>query len=505
MRFKEPRRLAYLRHSRLGRQRYDEVIPLGNHRCTVGHVGERASCQGTLPPVLCGNFVWLINMKKRVLYSLLFTALGVNLFFGAQVYLRSAEASESNNVYKNLRLFSLVLERVREDYVDGSKLTYQDLVYRALKGLLGSLDPHSELMDPQQYGALKKDTEGSFGGLGIQVGLRNNYLTVIAPIEGTPASRAGIFAGDRIIRIEGIPCDHMGLSDAVKRLRGAVGTKVTLTIMRPSNGMVKDFTLKREVIQVDTVLDLSGQTNFPLDANKIGYVRITQFGEKTGSELAAALKKLHHEGMQGLILDLRDNPGGLLDQAAKVCGLFVPHGTLVVSTEGRDPADDRRYYSEGHTHYLKVPMVVLVNSWSASAAEIVSGCLQDLKRAVILGEQTFGKGSVQSILQLDNGWAMRLTTAKYYTPSHRVIHEKGITPDIIVHMSSRDAEALTIKRTPGLLQTLSPERQKAIRAVHDIQLERAKDVLKGIRLFASLHLHAPEATPVERTAKLIHH
>ncbi|HNQ90346.1 MAG TPA: S41 family peptidase [Verrucomicrobiota bacterium] len=434
-------------------------------------------------------------MKKRWFYSVLGTVLGVNLFWGAQVYLRSAEVAEKNDIYSHLRLFSLVLEKVRQDYVDGEKLTYQELIYGALKGMLNTLDPHSEFMEPIKYAELKKDTEGKFGGVGIQVGLRGDALTVIAPMDDTPASRAGIMSGDRIVKINGRSAERISLSEAVKQLRGDPGTEVTLTILRPSTGAIRDFKLLRADIRVDTVKDLNGKREFPLGDNQIGYVRLLQFGERTEDELDHAISRLKDQGARGLILDLRDNPGGLLDQAAQVCERFVPARTLVVSTEGRDPSDRREYRAGSRNRPIDLPMVVLVNGGSASASEIVAGCLQDLKRAVIVGEQTFGKGSVQSIITLQDGAALRLTTAKYYTPSHKVIHEKGITPDIVVPISADEAESLLYRRTPGLLESLDPERQEKARNTRDTQLDRALDLLKGITLYTS---RLPDRTPPDR-------
>jgi carboxyl-terminal processing protease len=424
-------------------------------------------------------------MRRRIGYTVLLAALALNLFFGATSYSRSAELAEKNDIYGNLRLFSQVLERVRQDYVDGEKLTYQELIYGALKGMLNTLDPHSEFMEPQKYDDLKKETEGSFGGVGIQLGVRGEFLTVIAPIEGTPASRAGILPGDRIIRIEGKGTDRMSVTEAVKRLRGQPGTEVTISVLRPSTGAVKDHKLVRADINVPTVMDWEGKREFPLGTDKIGYLRIIQFGEHTDAELDEALKRLSQAGLRGLIVDLRDNPGGLLDQAASVCGKFVPARTLLVSTEGRDPAEKREYHATSRGLHVDVPMVVLVNGSSASASEIVAGCLQDLRRAVIVGEQTFGKGSVQSVIQLQDGAALRLTTAKYYTPSHKVIHEKGITPDIVIPLTPEETEALFLKRTPGLLESLDPEQEERVRAVRDVQFERAKDLLKGITLYTS--------------------
>jgi len=249
---------------------------------------------------------------------------------------------------------------------------------------------------------------------------------------------------------------------------------------------VKDIKLTRAIINLDMVKDINGKKEFPLDENKIGYVRITQFGDKTSDELEAALRKLKTQGMQALILDLRWNPGGLLDQAVEACEKFLPRGQLVVTTEGRNPSQNSRRYAAGHGDELhSAPIVVLVNVGSASAAEIVAGCLQDSKRAVLLGEKTFGKGSVQSILPLGKGTALRLTTAKYYTPSHKVIHEHGITPDIEVLMSDEQERAVVLKRAPGGVESLDEKEREAVANLHDLQLDRAVDLLKGINLFTA--------------------
>jgi carboxyl-terminal processing protease len=422
-------------------------------------------------------------MKKRIFYTLLLVVLGLNLFVGAQIYLNSAHAAEKDDAFRNYELFTRVLERVKADYVDGDKLTYQELIYGALRGMLNTLDPHSEFMEPVKYDELKKDTEGTFGGVGIVIGQRDNVLTVIAPMEDTPGWKAGIMTGDRIIKIDGKSTEKLTLNEAVKKLRGTPGTDVTITTFRPSSGATRDIKITRAEIKVDTVKDLEGKREFRLGDDKIGYVRLSQFGEQTSAELEDALKKLEAQGMQGLVLDLRGNPGGLLEQAAKVAEKFVQKGTLIVSTEGPSAPKKQEYRSTGRDFHPNLPMVLLVNGGSASASEIVAGCLQDLKRAIVLGEQTFGKGSVQSIQPLPDGSALRLTTAKYYTPSHKVIHEKGITPDIIVPMSIEEEEALFFKRTPGGVDTLDEARREKVLATRDTQLDRAMDLLKGITLY----------------------
>jgi carboxyl-terminal processing protease len=412
----------------------------------------------------------------------------INLAIGARVF-SSVHAAEKDSPYQSLELFSYVLEKVRKDYVDGQKLTYQDLVYGALKGMLNTLDPHSEFMEPEKYKELQNDTQGAFGGLGIVVSMKDNFVTVVAPMEDSPGFKAGIMSGDRIIRIDGKSTEKMSLQDAVKSLRGEPDTDVRITILRPSSSLVKEFKLKRSVITVDMVKDINGKKEFPLSDNRIGYVHLVQFGEKTSDDLETALKTLKNEGMQGLILDLRWNPGGLLEQAVDVCEKFLPRGELVVTTEGRNKAQDsvRRANNPGGDECVvdghRIPIVVLVNNGSASASEIVAGCLQDLKRAVVLGDKTFGKGSVQSILPLQDGSALRLTTAKYYTPSHKVIHEQGITPDITVPMTEEEDHDIQLQRAPGGLESLPDKDRIRVSSVHDVQLERAMDLLKGVNLF----------------------
>ncbi len=423
-------------------------------------------------------------MKRRVIYGVLTLVLSINLFIGARIFLNSAQAAESDKAYPSLELFSYVMERVRKDYVDGKKLTYQDLVYGALKGMLSTLDPHSEFMEPDKYKELQSDTQGVFGGLGIVISMKDNYITVVAPMEDTPGFKAGILSGDRILKIDGRNTEKMSLPDAVKTLRGEPGTEVTITVFRPSSNLLKDYKLSRAIINVDMVKDINGKKEFPIGENKIGYVRLVQFGEKTSDDLEAALLKLHGQGMQALVLDLRWNPGGLLEQAVDVCEKFLPKGELVVTTEGRNPSQNLSRRAMGRRdEFRHMPMVVLVNLGSASASEIVAGCLQDLKRAIILGEKTFGKGSVQSILPLTDGSALRLTTAKYYTPSHKVIHEEGISPDILVPITDEEERDIILQRTPGGIESLEDKDRLRVTGAHDAQLERALDLLKGINLY----------------------
>ena len=422
-------------------------------------------------------------MKKRILYICLVTVLGLNLLLGAQIYISNVQAAETENVYEEIRLLMRVMERVRQDYVDGEKVTYSELIQAAMRGMLSTLDPHSEFMDARKYTDLRNDTEGAFGGVGIVVGLREGSLTVVAPMEDSPAYEAGILAGDRIVKIEGRSTDKITLPEAVAKLRGQPGSSVSIHVQKRAGGQageIKEHKLTRSIIKVDTVKDLNGRREFPLNEDKVGYVRITQFGEHTTDELRKALKEMDAAGMQGLVMDLRSNPGGLLDQAVKVCDLFLPDDQLIVSTEGRHGRPrGEEYKATGKDEYPGLKIAILVNKWSASASEIVAGCLQDVQRAYIIGETTFGKGSVQSIMPLNDGTALRLTTAKYYTPSHKVIHEKGIKPDSDVSMTLEEEEALYLKRVVGGVESLDEDQRAKVEAVRDVQLDRAMDYLKG--------------------------
>jgi len=433
-----------------------------------------------------------------LIFGVAAVALALNLAIGAAIYLNSARAAEQkDSMDANLDLFANVLQKIRAEYVDGTNLTYRNLTDAAIKGMVGSLDPHSEFLDARDYQQLQDDTQGQFGGLGLEVSMRDGYVTVIAPMEDTPGFRAGILTGDRIVKVDGRSVERMPLGDVVKQLRGAPGTPVTVTIQRPATGEEKSIMLTRAIIQMDMVKDINGKKEFPLGADGIGYIRITEFGDRTGDELQAALDRLKAQGMKALVLDLRWNPGGLLDEAVKVCQKFLPFGQLVVSTEGRDPAQDIVRRAEGRGDELKgEPVVILVNFGSASASEIVTGCLQDLRRAVILGEKTFGKGSVQSIMELPEHTALKLTTAKYYTPSHRVIHEHGIEPDIVVPMTEEQEAALLITRSLARPETQIETNGVRSARIQDVQLERADDLLKGILLYGQL-----ENAPVKMAGK----
>jgi carboxyl-terminal processing protease len=421
-----------------------------------------------------------IRMLGRGLgWILLGGLLGLNLLLGSRLYSAEVGRAGASDAYEKIALFTRVLEQIRANYVDPSKAGYDQLIDGALSGMLQSLDPHCEFMDLESYSAMKDDTSGQFGGLGIVVSLRDGLLTVVAPMEDTPSYRAGMLAGDRIVEIDGQPADRLDLSDAVKALRGAPGTRVVLRVLRGRSDELKSFDLVREKIELRTVKDAR------LVGDDIGYLRITQFSEPTADLLREEIDRLVEQGLRGLVLDLRNNPGGLLSSAIEVSQLFLERGDEVVSTLGRTGRQDKPYLARGRTHY-RFPLAILVNSASASASEIVAGALQDHQRAVLVGEKTFGKGSVQSVVPLDDGTAIRLTTAKYYTPSHRVIHEHGIEPDIVVAMPPEDLRDLMMVRAhPGDWEftELSDDERERLRAVRDPQLDRAVDLLLGVRAF----------------------
>lgn len=383
-------------------------------------------------------------------------------------------AEPFTNAYEAIALFTKVLEEVHRSYVDSDEAGYDALIRHALTGMLQNLDPYSVFLDEEEYGDMIDDTTGSFGGIGIVISMKDGLLTVVSPMEDTPGFRVGILSGDIILEVAGKETQEIGLSESVKLMRGEPGTEVVIKTLRPSTHKIEEITIVREEIDVASVKDDE------MIQDGIGYVRVTQFNEPTGNDLKVALDTLVDNGMRGLVLDLRGNPGGLLTSAAEVAELFLPRGKLIVFTKGREIGDRHEFKSSGLTHYTAkdFPMVILVNGGSASAAEIVSGALQDHKRAMLVGEKTFGKGSVQSLLPLEDGAAIKLTTAKYYTPSERVIHEHGIEPDYTVAMPIEDLFLLLTHN-----EQESDEADKLLTAepeIRDVQLDAAVGALKGM-------------------------
>jgi len=326
---------------------------------------------------------------------------------------------------EDIRTFTEVFSRVKSDYVDD--IGDKKLLKNAIRGMLSGLDPHSSYLDKEAYEALQEGTSGEFGGLGIEVGMEDGFIKVISPIDNTPAARAGVKAGDTIIRLDDTPVKGMSLSEAIEKMRGKPGTDLELTIVRDDSDKPVKITITRDIIKVESVKSRMLEPGY-------GYLRISQFQSNTGEETRKAVENLNSEAegkLKGMILDLRNNPGGVLSAAVSVSDVFLKDG-LIVYTEGRGEDNELRFNAKAGDKLDGAPLVVLVNGGSASAAEIVAGALQDRQRAIIMGEQTFGKGSVQTILPMNNNTALKLTTARYYTPSGRSIQANGIEPDITI-------------------------------------------------------------------------
>jgi carboxyl-terminal processing protease len=402
----------------------------------------------------------------------------------------AAPALNSQQDYQNLELLIDVLTLVRDNYVE--EISLEELIDGAVRGIFDNLDPHSNYLSAEMFDDLKVEIQGQFGGIGIELAIRNRDLVIVAPIEGTPACRAGILAGDQIISINGNTARDVDMMQAVRLLRGEVGEAVNLTILR--SGMAEPFevSLVREIIQVQSVRSRLLDNNY-------GYLRLIQFQERSGEDVAEHLQQLHSktdDGLNGLILDLRNNPGGLLDAAVAVADLFIGEG-LIVSASGRQPETHQSFPAQPDNTQPDYPLVVLINGGSASASEIVAGALQDHQRAVILGEQSFGKGSVQTIIPLPDRSGVRLTTAHYYTPSGRSIQALGITPDILapqmllshqrvpVGMREQDLDKHLPAQSPPTQdqQLVSQGEQEQDDQSNDYQLQRALDLLKGYHHF----------------------
>lgn len=440
--------------------------------------------------------MFTFGRKKKVLAGLVIavTTLVIFIAIGSQ---RRSSAEAKGNDYESIELFTDVMAIVKKSYVE--EVDTKKLVYGAINGMLASLDPHSSFMTPETYKEMRIDTKGAFGGLGIEITIKDGILTVISPIEDTPAFKAGIKSGDQIFKIDERFTKDLNINDAVKRMRGLKGTKVILTIMREGFEKPQEFTLVRDIIQVKSVRSRM------LD-NGYGYVRIAQFQEKTDEDLTKALKELHDEAkgtLSGLVLDLRNDPGGLLDQAVRVADHFVEDG-LIVYTEGREKDSKMQFSAKKGGKEPNYPIVILINGGSASASEIVAGALQDHKRAIIMGTQSFGKGSVQTIIPLSDDSGLRLTTARYFTPKGRSIQAKGITPDIVVerlvlpkdaeksdglHLREKDLENhFEDKNAPETAPKVDKNDDKKAKPVstkiednlkNDYQVMRALDLLKG--------------------------
>jgi carboxyl-terminal processing protease len=396
-------------------------------------------------------------MRGKLKLSIAIMVVGVFLLgvlVGAQEK-RPARSSESKEIYEYLKTFSDVIDIVKKNYVDTTQ--DKDLVYNAIKGMLESLDPHSSFMTPDMYKEMQTETKGEFGGIGIEITIKDGFPTVITAIEDTPAFKAGMKPADQIIRIDGKATKGMSLVDVVKLIRGQKGKPVVLTVVREGFTAPKDYSIVRDIIVVKSVKHRMLDDDY-------GYVRITQFQEKTSRDLDAALKDLRKnekgKSLKGLVVDLRNDPGGLLDQAVDVSDKFMSDG-LITYIEGRKADQKMKFFAKKKDDDYAGPLVVLVNEGSASGSEIVAGALQDSKRAIIVGTKTFGKGSVQTIIPLGDGSAVRLTTAKYFTPKGRSIQAEGIQPDIVVESEmAKKREKMTPIKESDLERHLQGDNKK---------------------------------------------
>jgi carboxyl-terminal processing protease len=406
----------------------------------------------------------------------------------------------TKELFKQVQIFADAISLISVDYV--KPVDVKDLVYGAIKGMMNTLDGYSQFLDQESYQDIKEETKGEFGGIGIEIGIREGILTVITPIEDTPAHAAGVEAGDKIVKIDDDVTRDMALNDAVKKLRGEPGSEVTITVMREQVDKLLDFKMKRALIKLKSIKEAR------IIYGDIAYVKLVEFQERTARDFRKAMKDLVKEGAVDLVLDLRNNPGGLLDASVEVADQFLPAGMLIVYTEGRNPDEKLEFYSRKKPDYEGMDVVVLVNKGSASAGEILAGALQDNKRALLVGTTTFGKGSVQTVIPLKDKSALRLTTAAYYTPSGRNLMDKGIDPDI--HVENRvfpgdipehgdeESKSRLFDKVEGK-ETKNPRDGKIENGAaadgvlsgentedkDDEQLQAAVNILKGVRIFES--------------------
>jgi len=428
-------------------------------------------------------------MRIKRMFTL---ALAAALFAPGPV---QAAKAPVDNTYEQLKLLVDILGYVQDNYVDD--VDSQKLIYGAASGMTRTLDPYSQFLEPDMHREMKTETEGQFGGVGLRLNLKDDWLTVLTPMPGAPAYRLGILPNDRIVEIDGSSTKDMDMNDALKFLRGAPGTKVKLKVLRGPDGAgesawkSRDFEVVRELVKIESVVWRK------LDAG-VGYVRVTEFSAKTVDDLTDALKKLKKEGVSSLVLDLRNNPGGLLSAAVETASLFLGGGKLIVYTQGRKAENRQDFTAGAKAPYAEMPLVVLVNGGSASGSEIVAGAMQDHKRAVVVGQRSYGKASVQSLIPMPDGSGLRLTVARYYTPSGRSIHrdEKhktgGISPDIAVEISS-DAEGKLYAQWETIYAKGARPHSavKAEDAVRDEALDRAVELLKARDVLGALKTVPP--------------
>ncbi len=419
-------------------------------------------------------------MFKRILSLASGAVLGIALTVATLRMATAWNLWPNRDLSKSAGYVKDVMRLVNENYVDEKPVAFDALARQALHGMVESLDPHSEFLEKKENDEFEEDITGEFGGVGIQVETRQNRIVVIAPLAGTPGERAGIRRGDEIVSIDGKPLESGGNVDGiVSRLRGKPKTPVTVGLYRPATKSTLTLTLVREVIKVESVRLAR------LLGDGIGYVQLTEFSDHTAEQFRRALDGLLTRGARSLVIDLRNNPGGLLDAAVEVVEPFFRKGELIVYTKGRKPADREDFRAETAAPPIAIPIAVLINAGSASAAEIVTGALKDTGRAIVVGERSFGKGSVQSVFKLENGEGLRLTTARYYTPGGATIHERGIEPHVEVVMTPEEDPSLARQRARADITDPAEFKERfGVDMVVDRQLDTAVAMLKGVRLFA---------------------
>lgn len=435
--------------------------------------------EGADEPIYKANEMHTVSpMLKRILTLAAGVVFGLGLSFVALRAALSWGLFPKPELDRSSAYVREVLQMVNENYVSAPDANYDKLAKSAIHGMVESLDPHSEFLESKDYEELEEELSGDFSGIGIQVEMRKGRVVVIAPIAGSPSDRAGIKRGDELVKVDGKSVEKGTAMDAViERLRGKAGSPVSIGLFRPSTGRTFELTLKREMIKQESIRVakvLSPHT---------GYIQITEFSDHTGDEFVDALNRLLKEGIDSLIIDLRGNPGGLLDAAVEVAEPFFKKNELIVYTQGRKASDHEDYRAQGDGDPLVLPMAVLINAESASAAEVVTGALKDTGRAVIIGERSYGKGSVQSIFKLKNGEGLRLTTARYYTPSGVSIHQKGIAPQVEVVMTLDEDSKLRLQRLRSDVADPKEFKERfGFEPIEDRQLQVARDVLTGVNL-----------------------
>ena len=418
------------------------------------------------------------GMFKRILTLTACVVLGVALAVAGRRVAAAWNLFPPRDLTKSSAYVREVMQLVNENYVDEKAAAYDQLAKNAIHGMVESLDPHSEFLEAKDNKEFEEDLTGEFGGIGIEVESRNGRAIIIASIANTPGARAGIQRGDVIVSIDGKPVNNAAVGNSVvSQLRGKPKTRVAVGLFRPATHANLNLTLVREVIKIESVRDVR------VLADGVGYVQLTEFSEHTGEQFGRALDQLLGQGATSLVLDLRNNPGGLLDAAVEVAEPFFKKGELIVYTQGRKPGDREDLRAERDGAPLDLPVAVLINAGSASAAEVVTGALKDTGRAVVVGERSFGKGSVQSVFTLKNGEGLRLTTARYYTPNGVSIHEKGITPQVEVIMTPDEDDKLSRQNARSdLTDPVEFKDRFGFDPIEDRQLAAALDVLKGVRL-----------------------